>query len=78
MDRSPYAYAQTYSIPDSMDAVFLPQRAGTPQPSQLNATLPDIMDPQTAVNVSIRNICCIGAGYVGKLCVLEKGMRIHG
>ncbi|KAK4548468.1 hypothetical protein LTR36_009378 [Oleoguttula mirabilis] len=48
-----------------MDTVALPQRAGTPQPSQLNATLPNIMDPETAANVPIRNICCIGAGYVG-------------
>lgn len=65
-DKSPVFYAQTYSIPDTMDAVVLPQRAGTPQPSQLNAALPNIMDPETAANVPIRNICCIGAGYVGK------------
>jgi len=65
-DRSPFAYAQTYTIPPpSMDLTALPQRAGTPQPSQFRAALPDIMDPETAANVPIRTVCCIGAGYVG-------------
>ncbi|EMC97071.1 hypothetical protein BAUCODRAFT_68459 [Baudoinia panamericana UAMH 10762] len=45
--------------------ISLPQRVGTPQPSQLHAALPDIMDPETAANVPIRTVCCIGAGYVG-------------
>ncbi|KAK5125550.1 hypothetical protein LTR85_000661 [Meristemomyces frigidus] len=65
LDKSPDVCGQTYSIPDIMDAVALPQRAGTPQPSRMNAILPDIMDPETAANMPIRNICCIGAGYVG-------------
>lgn len=28
--------------------------------------LPDINDPATAGGVEVKNICCIGAGYVGK------------
>ncbi|KAK5116787.1 hypothetical protein LTR62_007461 [Meristemomyces frigidus] len=66
-DRSPFAYGQTYTIPPpGMDIIAaLPQRVGTPQPSQFRAVLPDIMDPETAANVHIRTVCCIGAGYVG-------------
>ncbi|KAK4569808.1 hypothetical protein LTR86_002777 [Recurvomyces mirabilis] len=63
-DSSPFAYAETYAIPPP-DMTALPQRAGTPQPSQFRAALPDIMDPETAANVPIRTVCCIGAGYVG-------------
>lgn len=29
-------------------------------------SLPDIIDARTAASVPIRNVCCIGAGYVGK------------
>jgi UDPglucose 6-dehydrogenase len=43
----------------------LPYRMETPQLA-MHAALPDIMDPNTAANVPIRHICCIGAGYVGK------------
>jgi len=65
-DKSPFIYAQTYSIPPpTMDAIALPHRVGTPQPAPLHTTLPNILDPQTAANVPIRHICCIGAGYVG-------------
>lgn len=32
----------------------------------LHAKLPDIMDPSIAAIVPVRQICCIGAGYVGK------------
>lgn len=62
-DMSPYIEAQTYSIPP-IDAMVLPRRPDTPQMA-LHASLPDIMDPNTAANVSIRHVCCIGAGYVG-------------
>ncbi|KAF2768409.1 nucleotide sugar dehydrogenase [Teratosphaeria nubilosa] len=48
-----------------MNTITLPQRVGTPQPSQFSAALPDILDPETAAYKPIRNVCCIGAGYVG-------------
>ncbi|TKA79984.1 hypothetical protein B0A55_02092 [Friedmanniomyces simplex] len=59
-------FAQAYSIPaDAMDMGALPERVGTPQPSRYHTALPDILHPETASNVPIRTICCIGAGYVG-------------
>ena len=50
-----------------METVTLPHRVGTPQPSMHTAVLPNILDPATAANVPVRHVCCIGAGYVGKL-----------
>jgi hypothetical protein len=64
--RSPFMFGDTYTIPPPMETVTLPHRVGTPQPSSMSAVLPNILDPQTAANVPIRHVCCIGAGYVGK------------
>jgi len=64
-DMSPFIGGNVYSLPP-MDAMTLPQRAGAPR-SSIHASLPDILDPNTAANVSIWHVCCIGAGYVGKL-----------
>lgn len=71
-DRSPFLFGDAYTIPPSLDGVSAltlpPHRGGTPQPSAMMhaAVLPEILDPHTAANVPIRNVCCIGAGYVGK------------
>lgn len=62
-DMSPFMNGNVYSLPP-IDAMTLPQRAGSHRTS-LHASLPDILDANTAANVSIRHICCIGAGYVG-------------
>lgn len=66
MDNSPLMGVDMYSIPPSADAFPLPYRPGTPVQHSLHTVLPDILDPDTAANVPIRRICCIGAGYVGK------------
>lgn len=51
-----------------MEAFALPHRPGTPTQRAPLAVLPDILDPDTAANVPIRRVCCIGAGYVGRPC----------
>ena len=61
---SPFLNSEMYSLPP-IDSMTLPHRMETPQLA-MHAALPDIMDPNTAANVSIRHICCIGAGYVGE------------
>jgi UDPglucose 6-dehydrogenase len=61
---SPFLNSEMYSLPP-IDSMTLPYRMETPQLA-MHAALPDIMDPNTAANVPIRHICCIGAGYVGK------------
>lgn len=63
-DLSPFMAAQTYAIPP-VEMASLPSRAETPQ-SDIHSALPDIMDSDTAANVPIRHVCCIGAGYVGE------------
>lgn len=63
-DMSPYMSADAYSLP-LIDAMVLPHRADTPH-GAFHAALPEIMDPNTAANVPIRHVCCIGAGYVGE------------
>jgi hypothetical protein len=68
-DRSPFIFGDSYTIPPPMESVTLPHRVGTPTPSSMSAVLPNILDPQTAANVPIRHVCCIGAGYVGMLQV---------
>ena len=65
-EMSPFIDAQMYSIPP-VDVMSLPRRADTPQLA-LHSALPDILHPDTAANVPIRHVCCIGAGYVGKFC----------
>lgn len=64
-DRSPFMAGETYSIPPPMDHILLPHRPATPTQPSLHAVLPNILDPDTAANVPIRRVCCIGAGYVG-------------
>ena len=61
---SPYMSADAYSLLP-IDAIVLPHRADTPH-GVFHAALPDIVDPDTAANVPIRHVCCIGAGYVGE------------
>lgn len=58
---SPYLNTEMYSLPP-VDSMALPHRMGTSQLASY-ATLPDILDPNTAANMSIRHLCCIGAGY---------------
>lgn len=62
---SPDIEAGSYAFP-AINTLALPQRAG-PTHRIYQAVLPDIMNSDTAADVPIRNICCIGAGYVGKL-----------
>lgn len=58
--------AQAYAIPpDAISEIVLPHRPATPTQPALHAVFPDILDPDTAASVPIRNVCCIGAGYVG-------------
>ena len=64
-DTSPFMSAQAYAIPLDMSEMVLPHRPATPTQPALHAVFPDILDPDTAANVPIRNVCCIGAGYVG-------------
>lgn len=65
-DMSPYMNGDVYTLPP-IDAMALPQRADTER--LLHASLPDILDPNTAASVPIRSVCCIGAGYVGMFCL---------
>lgn len=66
-DRSPFMIGQHYSIP--IDGIALQQ------PNTLDcqhAQLSDISDPSTAGRL-IREVCCIGAGYVGTSRAGEGG-----
>ncbi len=63
-DMSPFISGEVYSLPP-IDAMALPEHANTSQRSY-HASLPDILDPNTAARIPIRHVCCIGAGYVGK------------
>ncbi|EME43333.1 hypothetical protein DOTSEDRAFT_54187 [Dothistroma septosporum NZE10] len=48
-----------------MSEMVLSHRPATPTQPALHAVFPDILNPDTASNVPIRSVCCIGAGYVG-------------
>jgi hypothetical protein len=40
--------------------------ASEPAQNGLNHRLPDMLDPATASGTEIKNVCFVGAGYVGK------------
>lgn len=42
--------------------------ASEPPPSGTKQRLPDILDPATAAGIEVKNVCFVGAGYVGKFC----------
>ncbi|CAK4030982.1 UDP-glucose 6-dehydrogenase [Lecanosticta acicola] len=66
-DKSPFLSADVYSLSPPIDALTLalPHRPATPTQRSPLAVLPHILNPETAANVPIRKVCCIGAGYVG-------------
>jgi len=78
-ERSPFMSAQIYTTGPTMDAILLlPHRAPQPPSSSLHTRLPDILDPETAANVPVRHVCCIGAGYVGMFALARAGTRTRG
>ena len=64
-DMSPYMGGDIYSLP-VIDGLALPRAAEPPRMS-LYSSLPDILDPNTGSRNPICHVCCIGAGYVGKM-----------
>ena len=63
---SPIISLQHDSILDTMDHFTDLGLPAGPTPNGIKQPLPDILDPTTAAGTEVKNICFVGAGYVGK------------
>ena len=63
---SPMIFQQHDSVLETMDNLTNIGLAAGSTLNGIKQQLPDILDPATAVGIEVKNVCFVGAGYVGK------------